>query len=276
MFIKVAVNNTATFDYLAIIKSWTIMSTLFISDLHLAPERIDITNCFLRFMQTEAINADALYVLGDLFEFWIGDDDNSDFADLIRQQFRQLVTNGVRCYFVHGNRDFLIGKLFCQQTGVILLQQGTLIDLYGRKAAVFHGDTLCTQDTKYLAYRKKVHIPWLQWLFNRIPFWIKKKITAKVRLNIQDEKQKKDFNIMDVTESEIERIFDSNHIDLIIHGHTHRPKIHYYPIQREREPINITVEKSKTRIVLGDWYQQGSVLICNKDDMRLEVRFFDT
>lgn len=240
------------------------MNTLFISDLHLTPLRPDITACFYTFMQEEAIHADALYVLGDLFEFWIGDDDNSEFASDIRAAFRQLVDSGVPCYFTQGNRDFLIGKRFAKQTGITLLDEVSVIDLYGQKAVLLHGDTLCTEDVKYLAFREKVHRPWLQWVFNRIPLFIKKKIIAKIQSGIKDDKQTKSLDIMDVTSSEVENVLELHNADLMIHGHTHRPNIHTLS----------THTGTKTRIVLGDWYTQGSVLTFNSQGFELQNRPF--
>lgn len=216
-------------------------------------------------MKNEAVEADALYVLGDLFEFWIGDDDTSDFAQSIRQAFVDLVAHGVPCYFTQGNRDFLVGKRFAKQTGVQLLEEVEVIDIYGQKAVVLHGDTLCTEDVKYLAFREKVHQPWLQWIFNRIPFFIKKKIVAKVQSDIKDDKQTKSLDIMDVTQSEVEKVMKDNQVDLMIHGHTHRPNVH-----RFKNADN----QAQTRVVLGDWYTQGSVLVMKPDGFELQSRQF--
>ncbi|WP_394247310.1 UDP-2,3-diacylglucosamine diphosphatase [Vibrio profundi] len=240
------------------------MKTYFISDLHLSPSRPDITQCFLEFMTTEAINADALYVLGDLFEFWIGDDDTSDFATSIRKTFQDLTASGVPCFFTQGNRDFLVGKKFAKQTGLTLLDEVSTIDIYGKKAVVLHGDTLCTDDVKYLAFREKVHLPWLQWVFNRIPFFIKKKIVSKVQSDIKDDKQTKTLDIMDVTQHEVERVLQVSGVDLMIHGHTHRPAVHTFKSN----------QLQCTRIVLGDWYQQGSVLVVTPENFDLQNRPF--
>ncbi len=242
------------------------MTTLFISDLHLTPLSPEITDCFTRFMRNEAIHADALYVLGDLFEFWIGDDDTSDFAQQIRDEFKRLTDSGVPCYFTQGNRDFLVGKKFANATGVQLLGDETVIDLYGQKTVVLHGDTLCTRDVKYLEYREKVHQPWLQWVFNRIPFFIKKKIVSKVQSDIKQDKQTKALDIMDVTPEEVVRVMAHHDVDLMIHGHTHRPAVH--EIQSESVP--------KQRIVLGDWYTQGSVLVYDQNRFELQNRPFNT
>lgn len=241
------------------------MTTLFISDLHLTPQAPEITECFTHFMQTQAIKADALYVLGDLFEFWVGDDDKSPFARQIRDEFKRLTDTGVPVFFTQGNRDFLVGKRFAKQTGVTLLGDETVIDLYGRNAVVLHGDTLCTQDTKYLEFRAKVHQPWLQWVFNRIPMFIKQKIVAKVQSDIRDDKSTKSLEIMDVTPSEVEKVMQQHHVDLMIHGHTHRPNIHSLE----------TEDGNKTRIVLGDWYTQGSILVYDKNGYELQVLTFN-
>ncbi|KJY83121.1 UDP-2,3-diacylglucosamine hydrolase [Vibrio galatheae] len=240
------------------------MTTLFISDLHLSATTPEITQCFVQFMREEAIHAEALYVLGDLFEFWIGDDDCSDFALSIRAEFKMLTDKGVPCFFTQGNRDFLVGKRFSKQTGVQLLGDETVIDLYGRKAVVLHGDTLCTKDVKYLEYRAKVQQPWLQWIFNRIPMFIKKKIVRKVQSDIRTDKQSKSLDIMDVTQDEVEQVMLKHHVDLMIHGHTHRPNVHHFPVK----------ETDYTRIVLGDWYSQGSVLVYDKDGFELQQRPF--
>lgn len=241
-----------------------IMTTLFISDLHLTPSSPEITQCFQRFMRQEAINAKALYVLGDLFEFWIGDDDTSEFAQQIKHEFLTLTTHGVPCYFIQGNRDFLLGQRFARDTGIQLLNEEHVIDLYGRQAVILHGDTLCIDDVSYQNYRKKVHQPWLQWIFNRLPFAFKQKIVTKIQGDIRDQKQSKSMQIMDVTQSEVERVMAAHHVDLMIHGHTHRPNIHHF----------VTEDGEKTRVVLGDWYSQGSVLVCHPKSFELQSRPF--
>ncbi|WP_417877101.1 UDP-2,3-diacylglucosamine diphosphatase [Vibrio sp.] len=240
------------------------MTTLFISDLHLTPLRPDITECFVTFMHTEAPKADALYVLGDLFEFWVGDDDKTPFANQIRTEFKALTDSGVPVFFIQGNRDFLLGERFCQQTGITLLDDVCTVDLYGTKAVILHGDTLCTDDVDYQKFRKTVHQPWLQWVFNHIPWFIKKKIVAKVQSDIRDDKSNKSLEIMDVNQSEVEKVMSQHCVDLMIHGHTHRPKTHIFDINGV----------PKKRIVLGDWYTQGSVLQVNFDGFDLQTRPF--
>ncbi|WP_318488823.1 UDP-2,3-diacylglucosamine diphosphatase [Photobacterium leiognathi] len=241
------------------------MTTLFISDLHLSASRPDMTDCFLRFMAEDTANIDALYVLGDLFEMWIGDDEESPFLQQIKQAFKTLTDSGVPCYFVHGNRDFLIGKRFSQQTGVQLLPEHSVVDLYGKPTLILHGDTLCIEDEAYQRYRKKVHNKFIQWLFFRIPLSKRIQIGEKFRNNSSKNNQMKSQSIMDVTASEVVRVMKEFHVDQMIHGHTHRPDIH-----------SLTVDdKPATRIVLGDWYEHGSVLVVTPDGYQLETHAFD-
>lgn len=240
------------------------MTTLFISDLHLTPSRPDITDCFFSFMENEAPHADALYVLGDLFEFWVGDDDDNDFNQSIKRAFKILASKGVSCYFIQGNRDFLVGQRFSKETNMTLLPEVSKIDLYGQSAVILHGDTLCIDDHKYQAYRKKVHLPWLQFIYNLLPLNIKKKIVSKVQSDIGEDKKHKTWDIMDVNQQEVEQVMESNQVELMIHGHTHRPNIHRFD----------TESGQKTRIVLGDWYKQGSVLSFSDGSFELKPLLF--
>ena len=146
------------------------MTTLFIADLHLCTEEPAITAGFLRFLAGEARQADALYILGDLFEAWIGDDDPNPL---------HRVDSGVPCFFIHGNRDFLIGKRFARESGMTLLPQEKVLNLYGRQVLILHGDTLCTDDAGYQAFRAKVHQRWLQTLFLALPLCIRKRVAAR-------------------------------------------------------------------------------------------------
>ncbi|OBU19802.1 UDP-2,3-diacylglucosamine diphosphatase [Photobacterium aquimaris] len=242
------------------------MTTLFIADLHLSAERPDITACFLRFMAQETHHIDALYVLGDLFEMWIGDDEDSPFLRQIKQAFKTLTDAGTPCYFIHGNRDFLIGKRFSRETGITLLPEHTVVDLYGTPTLILHGDTLCIEDQAYQRYRKKVHNPVIQWLFARLPLSYRIKVGDKFRQNSGKNNQTKSQSIMDVTQTEVIRIMRDANVTQMIHGHTHRPKIHNFEID------GIPAQ----RIVLGDWYDNGSVLVYNVDGYQLETRNFNT
>lgn len=240
------------------------MTTLFIADLHLSPLRPDITDCFLRFMQEDAPKAQKLYVLGDLFEFWIGDDDNSPFNLIIKEAFTALTQQGVECFFIQGNRDFLLGKRFCHQTGMTLLPETEVIDLYGTPTVILHGDTLCTKDEKYQEFRKTVHQKWLQTLFHWIPLFIRRKIVANVQAKIKKQKFTKQMDIMDVTPEEVVNVLEQNQVTHMIHGHTHRPNIHKHQ----------TSQGIATRIVLGDWYTQGSILVCTPEGCQLKQKAF--
>ncbi|PSV48545.1 UDP-2,3-diacylglucosamine diphosphatase [Photobacterium indicum] len=241
------------------------MTTLFIADLHLSAERTDITDCFLHFMQHEARNIDALYVLGDLFEMWIGDDDNSPFLQQIKHAFKQLTDSGVPCYFIYGNRDFLIGSRFCQETGMTLLPEHTVIDLYGTPTLILHGDTLCIEDEDYLRYRKRVHNRFIQWLFFCLPLTYRQKVGDKIRSGSSKNNKEKTTSIMDVTPDEVVRLMAEQNVVDMIHGHTHRPDVHHIEVNG----------KSATRTVLGDWYHHGSVLVCTPDGCKLETRDFN-
>ncbi|SMY32848.1 UDP-2,3-diacylglucosamine hydrolase [Photobacterium malacitanum] len=242
------------------------MTTLFIADLHLSAERPDITACFLRFMAQETHHIDALYVLGDLFEMWIGDDEDSPFLRQIKQAFKTLTDTGTPCYFIHGNRDFLIGKRFSRETGITLLPEHSVVDLYGTPTLILHGDTLCIEDQAYQRYRKKVHNPVIQWLFARLPLSYRIKVGDKFRQNSGKNNQTKSQSIMDVTQAEVIRVMREANVTQMIHGHTHRPNIHNFDID------GIPAQ----RIVLGDWYDHGSVLVYNADGYQLETRNFNT
>ncbi|PSU97205.1 UDP-2,3-diacylglucosamine diphosphatase [Photobacterium kishitanii] len=241
------------------------MTTLFISDLHLSAERPDITACFLRFMAQETHAIDALYVLGDLFEMWIGDDEDSPFLQQVKQAFKTLADAGTPCYFIHGNRDFLIGKRFSRETGIIVLPEHTVVDLYGTPTLILHGDTLCIEDQAYQRYRKKVHNPVIQWLFARLPLSYRIKVGDKFRQSSGKNNQAKSQSIMDVTQAEVIRIMRDANVTQMIHGHTHRPDIH-----------NLNIDGLPAqRIVLGDWYDHGSVLVYDANGYQLETRNFN-
>lgn len=217
-------------------------------------------------MAEETANIDALYVLGDLFEMWIGDDDNSPFHQQIKHAFKQLTDSGTPCYFIHGNRDFLVGKQFSRETGVTLLDEHTVVDLYGTPTLILHGDTLCTQDESYQKYRKKVHNRFVQWLFLRLPLSRRLKIGAKMRQSSSSTNQQKDAMIMDVDPNTVDQVLINYGVTHMIHGHTHRPNVHQ--IEVNNQPA--------TRTVLGDWYDHGSVLVVTPTESRLETRQFQS
>ncbi|OBT13906.1 UDP-2,3-diacylglucosamine diphosphatase [Vibrio sp. UCD-FRSSP16_10] len=232
------------------------MRTLFISDLHLTPSHHAMTEAFIRFMREDAPNADAVYILGDLFEFWVGDDDDCPLNKTVMNEIRTLVDSGTPCFFTQGNRDFLVGKKFEKKSGATLLGDETLIDLYGIPTLLLHGDTLCTDDVKYQKFRQKMHMPWLQWLYNRIPLSFRRKLVKKVQNNANSQKQTKSYDIMDVNQDAVMDAMQRHHAQNMIHGHTHRPNIH-------------NLDQGKKRIVLGDWYTQASILEVTQQSTRL-------
>ncbi|WKE64152.1 UDP-2,3-diacylglucosamine diphosphatase [Gallaecimonas kandeliae] len=234
---------------------------LFIADLHLCPERPDITAAFRRFMQEEAPKAERLYVLGDLFETWIGDDDDSPFNREIADLFKDNAAKGVAQYFIHGNRDFLLGKRFAGSAGLTLLPEEAIVDLYGTPALIMHGDSLCTQDVAYQAFRKKSRSRFWQWRMQLLPLWLRRRIARNYRARSQAANAMKSASIMDVTPAEVDKVMARYRVGLLIHGHTHRPA---------RHPL-----EAGERIVLGDWYEQGSVLQVTPDGIRLESRPFE-
>ncbi len=226
------------------------MATLFIADLHLCPEEPAITAGFLHFLAGSAREADSLYILGDLFEAWIGDDDPTPLHRQIATAIKALVKSGVPCYFIHGNRDFLVGKRFAGESGMTILPQEQLLDIDGSRVLIMHGDTLCTDDVGYQAFRKKVHNRWIQWAFLSLPLFIRKRIAAKMRAGSKSANSSKSTAIMDVNPGAVVAALERHQVQWLIHGHTHRPAIH-----------GLTANGLPAlRAVLGAWHVQGSMI----------------
>jgi UDP-2,3-diacylglucosamine hydrolase len=228
--------------------------TLFISDLHLDASRPDITAQFLDFLRTDAREAKAVYILGDLFETWIGDDDPDADKQRIQTALRELTAAGVPCFVMHGNRDFLIGEQFLRITGCQLLQDPTTVVLDGERVLLLHGDLLCTVDHAYQRLRRLTRNRFAQWLLRRLSLKRRLAMAAALRAQSQQHiaktKEQQREAIMDVNASAVSETFKANRVHRMIHGHTHRPAVH---------PLAIDGQAA-TRIVLGDWYTQGSVL----------------
>ncbi|MEX0942792.1 MAG: UDP-2,3-diacylglucosamine diphosphatase [Pseudomonadales bacterium] len=233
------------------------MSQLFISDLHLMQARPDITGAFLDFLEYHTAHTEALYILGDFFEVWLGDDDASPFN---RSIIEAVAAVSAPKYFMHGNRDFLIGEAACNAMGATLLDEETVIDLYGRPALLMHGDTLCTADTAYMAARKMLRDPVFQadFLSKSIPERVA--FAEGARQQSKAHTRESTADIMDVTQAEVRRVMNTHRVDLLIHGHTHRPRIHQLDL--DSNPAE--------RIVLGDWDTRGWYLEADERGYRLE------
>jgi len=226
--------------------------TLFIADLHLSDSRPDITAAFVDFIaQLQQQTIDALYILGDLFEVWLGDDYLDKTARTVANTLADYhQTNQVPVYFIHGNRDFLLGQHYAARAKMTLLPEHDIINLYGTKTLIMHGDTLCTDDAAYQSFRKKVHSSEWQAAVLRLPVWIRKLKAANLRRRSKKINTIKPQILMDVNAQAVSEVMTANHITQLIHGHTHRPASHQLKID----------EKPATRYVLGDWFTQGSFL----------------
>ena len=233
--------------------------TYFIADLHLAQNRPDITACFLRFLKKDAVNAQSLYILGDLFEAWIGDDDDSAYLTTIAEALTTLSSSGTKIYYIHGNRDFLLGQSFAKKSAMVLLPEIDLINIYSKDIVIMHGDTLCTKDIAYQKFRKKSRSWWWQALVKSLPLFVRKKIAADYRKRSAEATAVKSQDIMDVTPVEVVNCLENYQCQLLIHGHTHRPAKHEL----------IANGRKAQRIVLGDWYEQGAWLKVTPDNMEL-------
>jgi len=228
------------------------MPTLFISDLHLSGQRPDITRQFIAFLEGEACQAEALYILGDLFEAWLGDDMVlPEYGDAITAM-KSLSDRGVPVHVMHGNRDFLLQDGFAAMTGATLLDDPTVIDLYGTPTLLLHGDTLCTDDVEYQKFRAMVRNPdWQAAMLARTPEE-RLALAREYREMSQTETGGKEESIMDVNPQAVESLMREQGIYQMIHGHTHRPAIHNFEV--DGHPAR--------RIVLADWYRRGSLLSC--------------
>lgn len=237
------------------------MITLFISDLHLEPTRSAITALFLDFLEWRARRADALYILGDLFEAWLGDDDDAELGGTVAAALRRLTEQGVPTYFMHGNRDFLLGERFAAASGIQLLPESLVIGLAGERVLLLHGDTLCTDDVKYQAFRAQVRDPDWQARTLALPLVQRRALASQLRETSRQSAQQKAPDIMDVNPTAVNRALRAHRVRRLIHGHTHRPAIHDWIL--DGQPAK--------RAVLGDWYEQGSVLVCDAAGWRLEL-----
>jgi len=245
------------------------MVTLFVSDVHLTQSRPDITRAFLRFLDQHASKAEQLYILGDFFDFWIGDDyiDHAPKDELVQEviaHLSRLSQQGLTLYFMHGNRDFLLGQAFMALCNAQLLPDPTVIFLDKIPTLLLHGDSLCTQDFDYIKFRTLARSE--QWITQQLRKSIHERLAFAQQLR-QDSKNKNTYtaeNILDVCEDEVIRVMDAFQVNQMIHGHTHRPDIHNYHVN----------SKDKKRYVLGDWDHQGWFLQHDEHGLHLQTFTF--
>ncbi|QTN45384.1 UDP-2,3-diacylglucosamine diphosphatase [Ectopseudomonas mendocina] len=223
---------------------------LLISDLHLEEKRPDITRAFLLFLATRARQAEALYILGDFFEVWIGDDGMTPFQHEIAEALRELSEAGTRIYLMHGNRDFLIGKAFCREAGCTLLSDPHKVQMGDESVLLMHGDSLCTLDVGYMKLRRWLRNPLSLLILRNLPLSTRQKLARKLRNESRTQTRMKASEIVDVTPEEVVKVMTEYGVRTLIHGHTHRPAVH--ELEVNGQPAR--------RIVLGDWDRQGWAL----------------
>lgn len=241
------------------------MTTLFISDLHLDDGRPEATRCFFDFLRGEARRAESLYILGDLFEYWLGDDAPTRTGLQVADELSTLSASGVPCHFMHGNRDFMLGEDYAREAGLRLLGEETVVDLYGRLTLLLHGDSLCTDDLVYQQVRRMVRDPqWQASLLRKSPDE-RAQFARKARAQSAEHQALSSMEIMDVNAQTVRETFERSGVRHMIHGHTHRPAVHQHTWDKG----------SGERIVLGDWYEQGSVLRVDAAGARLDVLVYD-
>ncbi len=222
------------------------MTTFFISDLHLCPQRPDITSWFQTFLKDQAQYAEALYILGDLFEYWLGDDAVDELAQTVADSLQSIQQKGTSIYFIAGNRDFLLGSEYAKQSAMIVISEPIVIDLYGQPTLLVHGDAQCTDDKSYQQVRTMVRTPTWQAQFLSKTISERSAFANQARMESQKHTENAQIEIMDVNDKTIEKLMKKHQVKQMIHGHTHRPCIH---------EINGT-----RRFVLGDWHKQTSYL----------------
>ena len=237
------------------------MTHLFVSDVHLGEDSAPAIRQFLEFLSAHAARAETLYILGDLFESWVGDDDRSEAALTVCAALKRLTDHGLPCFVLHGNRDFLLGTGFCERTGCRLLTDPVVAELDGERVLITHGDALCTDDHSYQELRSIVRRNDVQRRFLALPLGARETLANEVRAGSRRHTARTVPTIMDVNAEAVERAFRTAGVRRMIHGHTHRPGVH-----------DLTVDgASAQRIVLGAWYEQGSYLSCERGSYQLRA-----
>lgn len=229
---------------------------LLISDLHLHEQRPDITRALFRFLQETAVNAEALYILGDFFEVWIGDDAMTDFHRKVASALRQLADSGCKIYLMHGNRDFLLGHKFCRQAGCELLHDPALLTYNGENILLMHGDSLCTDDRDYQRMKRILRNPLSLFILRHLPLKTRQKLAGDLRAQSRDRTRMKASQITDVNPAAVQQAMQRHSVRTLVHGHTHRPAVHKLP--------------EGQRIVLGDWDSHGWYLRLEHGQLALE------
>lgn len=229
------------------------------SDLHLDADRPEATRAFHRFLEQRASGAEALYVLGDLFEAWVGDDDDSALAQEVVEALAQLTAGGTAVFFARGNRDFLVGDDFARRSGVVLLEDASVVAIGGERVLLMHGDSLCTDDHDYQQFRATVRDPKWQAQFLALPLAARRALAAQARDASRISTSGKPMEIMDVNASAVAEAMRLNGVRRLIHGHTHRPAVHEFELDGA----------AAVRTVLGDWFRRGWALECDGQGARL-------
>ncbi len=236
------------------------MRYLFLSDLHLEAERPDITRAFLHCLAERAPGCEAVYILGDFFEVWLGDDDLNPLGDQVAAALARLAGAGTELYLMHGNRDFLLGRQFCRKAQATLLPDPSVVTLNGERTLLMHGDSLCIDDIGYMKMRRWLRNPLSITILNNLPLSTRHRIGRKLRSESQNRTRMKASEITDVNQQAVEAMMRRHDVRTLIHGHTHRPAVHALEIDG----------KPAQRIVLGDWERKGWVLEVDERGYRLE------
>jgi UDP-2,3-diacylglucosamine hydrolase len=238
------------------------LHSIFVSDLHLSPERPHINQVFFDFAARIAARAESVYILGDLFEYWVGDDDLADpFNASVADALAGLSGKNVKLRLMQGNRDVLLGEAFARRCGAELIADPTVLDLHGTKTLVMHGDTLCTDDVKYQKFRSYARSPVYQRLLLCLPLALRRATIRLMRAESEKHKEGTSAEIMDVAQSAVERALREHGYPRLIHGHTHRPARHLHTVDG----------RHCERWVLNDWYRRGGFLHCDSSGCRAEM-----